>query len=110
MKKYKVMLHPDAEVDIKSSFEWGRRAWGEESARGWVRELRNTLRDWLTSKPLSCPLAPESRELGISVRHLIIGRYRILFIVEKRTVMVLHLRGPYVALFRQAEAVQKPKR
>src|SRR5437773_1242583 len=28
MKKYKVILHPDAETDINSSFEWGSRAWG----------------------------------------------------------------------------------
>jgi hypothetical protein len=30
MKKYKVILHSDAETDINSAFEWGRRAWGEE--------------------------------------------------------------------------------
>ena len=50
----------------------------------------------LTSLPLGCALAPESEELGTSVRHLILGRYRILFIVEKRTVTILHVRGSYV--------------
>lgn len=29
MKKYKVILHPDAETDISSAFEWGRRRWGD---------------------------------------------------------------------------------
>jgi hypothetical protein len=33
MKEYKVILHEDAETDISSAFEWGRRAWGEENAR-----------------------------------------------------------------------------
>jgi len=44
MKKHKVILHPDAELDIESSFKWGRRAWGEENAKEWVRKLRQTFR------------------------------------------------------------------
>ena len=97
MKKYKVILHPDAETDISSAFEWGRHAWGEELARTWVRQLYRKLQERLTSAPLRCPVAPESEELGSSVRQLIDGRYRILFIVEKNTVTILHLKGAYVA-------------
>ena len=96
MKRYKVILHPDAETDINSSFEWGCRAWGQDNAIAWVRQLRETIKNRLTSMPFGCPLAPESEELAIPLRHLIVGRYRILFIVEKRTVTILHLRGPYV--------------
>lgn len=97
MKKYKVILHSDAETDISSAFEWGRHAWGEETARTWVRQLYRNLRERLTSTPLRCPVAPESEELRISVRQLIDGRYRILFVVEKKTVTILHFKGPYVA-------------
>jgi plasmid stabilization system protein ParE len=43
MKKYKVILHADAETDISSAFEWGRHAWGEEKARNWVRQLYRNL-------------------------------------------------------------------
>jgi plasmid stabilization system protein ParE len=43
MKKYKVILHSDAESDIESSFKWGCRAWGEENAKLWVRKLRRLL-------------------------------------------------------------------
>ena len=96
MKKYKVVLHSDAESDISSAFEWGRQAWGEENARTWVRQLYRSLRERLTSTPLRCPVAPESEDLGISVRQLIVGRYRILFIVEKKTVTILHIKGAYV--------------
>ncbi|HEY4426026.1 MAG TPA: type II toxin-antitoxin system RelE/ParE family toxin [Pyrinomonadaceae bacterium] len=96
MKKYKVILHSDAETDISSAFEWGRHAWGEETARTWLRQLYRNLRERLTSTPLRCPVAPESEELGIPVRQLIDGRYRILFIVEKKTVTILHLKGAYV--------------
>src|SRR5947208_1147006 len=49
----------------------------------------------LTSQPLSCSLAPESEDLGSAVRQLIVQRYRVLFIVEKKTVTILHVRGPY---------------
>jgi plasmid stabilization system protein ParE len=96
MKKYKVILHPDAELDIESSFEWGRQAWGEENAKLWVGKLRRTVRKQLTSMPLACPLAPESDELNISIRHLILDRYRILFTVRGRTVTIVHVRGPYI--------------
>ena len=106
MKKYKVILHPDAETDINSSFEWGSRAWGREDAKAWVRQIRQTIKNRLTSMPLGCPLAPENEELDIPVRQLIVGRYRILFIVEKGTVTILHLRGPMSLSFIQ---VKRPK-
>ena len=97
MKKYKVILHSDAETDISSAFEWGRHAWGEENARTWAQQLYRNLRERLSSTPLRCRIAPESEELGIAVRQLIDGRYRILFIVEEKTVTILHLKGAHVA-------------
>ena len=96
MKKYTVILHPDAELDIESSFKWGRRAWGEENAKLWVRKLRRAIRKQLTSLPLACPLAPESERLSIAVRHLIVDRYRILFTVTGSVVTILHVRGPHI--------------
>lgn len=99
MKKYKVIVHSDAESDIESSFKWGRRAWGEENATLWVRKLRRAIRNQLTSLPLACPLAPETERLDVSVRHLIVGRYRVLFTVKGRTVTILHVRGPYITSF-----------
>ena len=85
MKKHKVVLHPDAELDIESTFKWGCRAWGKENARDWVRELRRIFTNHLTSMPLSCPIAPESEELSEPIRHLIVGRYRVLFKVRGGT-------------------------
>jgi plasmid stabilization system protein ParE len=93
MKKYKVLLHSDAESDIESSFKWGCRVWGEENAKEWVRKLRRTFRKQLTSMPLACPLAPESEELRVSIRHLIVGRYRVLFTVRGITVTILSIHG-----------------
>lgn len=95
MKKYKVIFHPGAELDIESSFKWGCRAWGEENAKLWARKLRRAIRQQLTSSPLGCPLAPESEQLGVSIRHLIIERYRVLFTVAKGTVTILYVRGSF---------------
>ena len=94
-KKYILTVHPDAEIDIDSSFQWGCRRWGRKNANAWVRELRRAIVNHLTSTPLACPLAPESSELGIPVRQLILGRYRVHYLVEKKTVTILHVRGSY---------------
>jgi len=99
-KKYILTVHPDAEMDIDSSFQWGCRRWGSKNAKAWVRELRHAMINCLTSAPLACSLAPESGELGIPIRQLIPGRYRVLYLVEKKTVTILHVRGPYEGLDR----------
>jgi plasmid stabilization system protein ParE len=96
MKKYSVIFHPDAETDIESSYRRGCRAWGEERAKSWARQLHRIIRSRLTSLPLSCPLAPESEDLGVPIRQFIIQRYRVLFIVEKKTATILQVTGPYV--------------
>ena len=93
MKKYKVILHLDVGPDIESSFKWGCRAWGEEDEKLWLRKLRRAISKQLTTLPLACPLAPESEELSVSIRHLIVGRYRVLFTVRGRTVTILHVSG-----------------
>jgi len=106
MKKHTVVFHPDAETDIESSYQWGRRAWGDEQAKAWVRELRRTIKSQLTTRPLSCPVAPESEDLGVPIRQLIMQRYRILFILENRLVTILHVRGPYVSKLEAGEAAK----
>src|ERR1041385_9125062 len=92
-KNYVLTVHPDAEIDIDSSFQWGCRRWGRKNANAWVRELRRAIVNHLTSTPLACPLSPESSELGIPVRQLILGRYRVLYLVEKKTVSILPFKG-----------------
>ena len=96
MEKFKLILHSDAELDIESSFKWGCRVWGEENAKLWVRKLRRAITKQLTSLPLACPIAPESEQLSVSIRHLIVGRYRVLFTVRGKTVTILHVSGPYI--------------
>ena len=103
MKKYRVVLHPDAESDINSAYKWDRQVWGEKEAKAWAIELRRIIRSRLTSMPLGCAIAPESEELDIPVRYLIAGRYRVLFIVEKRVVTILHVRGAYAGKLQSSQ-------
>jgi plasmid stabilization system protein ParE len=107
MKRYSVIFHPDAETDVSSSYQWGRRVWGDKQAKALAQELQGAIKLRLTSLPLSCPLAPESDDLGIEVRQLIVQRYRVLFIIEKRAVTILHVRGPYAASLDSREAAHE---
>ena len=77
---------------------------GTEKAKAWVRELRQTIVNRLTLTPLSCPVAPESDELEIPIRQLTFERYRVLYLVEKKIVTVLHVRGSYKGLPRNTSS------
>ena len=95
-KRYRVVFTERAKRDFDSSFEWGRREWGDAAARRWYREIKAQILISLSTSPLGHPLAPETEEHGGEVRHMIISRYRVLFEVDGKTVRVMHLRGSYV--------------
>lgn len=95
MKRYKVVFTEESKQDIANSYEWGREEWGEAAARRWYLKLKSHTRDILTRFPLGQPVAPESDEAGRDIRHLIFGRYRILFEIVDRTVRILHVRGAF---------------
>ena len=95
MKRFDVIISPSAEADIAESYVWGLAEWGEEQSAAWVQKLRRAINK-LETFPLRCPIAPESAELGVEVRQLIVGRYRVLFVVIEQTVLVSHVRGAFV--------------
>ena len=96
MKRYRVEFSDDAKNDIMHSYEWGREKWGAAAAEQWYRNLKQHTRKLLTHYPLAQPLAPESEDVEGDVRHLIFGRYRLLYEIVGKTVRVLHLRGAFV--------------
>jgi plasmid stabilization system protein ParE len=96
MKKYTVIFHPDAEQDIRTSYDWGCRVWGKTKAKQSARELPKAITKRLAVFPESCPLAPESEELSVPVRQMIVGRYRVLFTIQGGNVHILHVRGAYI--------------
>jgi len=92
---YTVKIAKSAESDILRSLEWGIRNWGVTEAKGWATQVRRRIKEQLSRFPLGCPLAPDRDLEEPDVRHLIIGRYRVLFEIEGTLVRVLHLRGPH---------------
>lgn len=96
MPRFQVWFSPDALDDILSAYEWGRFAWGDEGAERWIRELHEAVYLRLTEFPASCSIAPETSDLGFEVRQFIFLRYRVLFEIDRRRVIILHVRGPHV--------------
>ena len=95
MTKFNVIFHREAVADINDSFEWGVGFWGREHAIKWARKLYAICRERLSKFPQSCPVAPETEDVGTEIRQLVIDRYRVLFMIENNTVEIIHVRGPY---------------
>lgn len=97
MNKYKVLFIPTAEKRNIESLRLGCEFWGEERAASWLRGLYRATFDRLSEFPKSCAVAPESGSLRREVRQYVYGRYRILFEIRDRDVVVLRLTGPFNA-------------
>ncbi len=93
--KYRAQLSAKAERDVDDVLAWLCQQGAIAAARRWYEGLLAAVGS-LERQPERCPLAPEAEELGIELRELLFGRrrgvYRILFIVEQRTVNILHIR------------------
>ncbi len=97
MKSHTIRYNPEAIGDLMASFEWGVKVWGSEAATKWYNEIEAFIARRLSSMPEGCSVAPEDTGLDIEIRQLIFGRYRILFSIHHDRVLVLHIRGPFVA-------------
>jgi plasmid stabilization system protein ParE len=95
MKRYAVVFEESAQSDVRESYDWGCRAWGKKEAERWARQLRTAVLSQLSLIPKGFPIAPEDDEFSVEIRHMIVGRYRVLFTIKGRRVHVLHVRGPY---------------
>ena len=95
MKRYTVVFSDEAIAEFAVSLEWGCENWGEETAWRWYAEIRNSIRNTLSSFPLSQQVAPDDDEYEIEVRQMVIGRYRVLFTISGKHVTILHLSGPF---------------
>ena len=95
MKKFRVIVEPMAIESMRVSYEWGVAHWGETLAQTWARNMRTAIYS-LAHLPERYPLAPENPMFEQDIRHMVIGRYRIIFSVMKNTVHVLYIKGPYL--------------
>ena len=94
MKHYAIVIEDTAGQELRASFEWGARAWGRPEAQIWFSRMIRQIKT-LAALPERCSIAPECDEFAETVRHLIVGRYRILFTVRGKQVHVLHVRGAF---------------
>ncbi len=87
---YEVIIDSEAEADLKNAAGWMGQ-YSPEKATIWYFEMLSVI-DSLQNMPFRCPLAPESTTLDTPIRHLIVGKYRILFVVLDEKVFVLRVR------------------
>ena len=58
-------------------------------------EMEKLIDQRLSASPKAFPIAPESANLPIEIRHLVSSRYRVLFNVGKADVYILRITGPF---------------
>jgi plasmid stabilization system protein ParE len=97
MSRYVVAFSENAEADLASSVQWGLETWGEEATFQWYREFKHSITDLLSTFPLSQPPAPDNDEFDVEVQQMVVGRYRVLFTIQDKRVVILHIRGPFVS-------------
>jgi plasmid stabilization system protein ParE len=95
MSDYKVRISAAAKRDLLDSYRWGIEHWGEDDAADWLNKIENEVITRHALFPFAFPVAPESVELPVEVRQFKFGRYRVLFTVKKKDILVLRVRGPF---------------
>lgn len=87
---YQIEISERAQLEARSAALWMAQ-FSEEKATIWYFDLAAAIQS-LENMPFRCSLAPESKSFGFEIRHLIFGKYRILFTVEDETVYILNVR------------------
>ena len=88
--RYSVEITEPAQLNIQEAYDW-LHAESATAAVEWIDGLLETI-EKLGTFPLRCPLAPESVDHREKIRETFFGSYRILFVVRKGAVYVLHVR------------------
>ena len=92
---FRVEPTAQAKHDSNGILEWLLERGAGEAGLRWFFKLEEAIAS-LSELPYRCPFAPESREFPFEVRQLLHGRkpnqYRVLFTIDGKTVVVLHIR------------------
>lgn len=92
---FRVEVTADAERDVDAIPEWLLSQHAGETGLRWFVALEDAIAS-LAEFPERCALAPENRVFPFEVRHLLYGHkphvYRILFMIDRGTVHILHVR------------------
>ena len=87
--KYAVEITAAAEADLHRILEFIAQD-APETAQAWLLEAERHILT-LESLPLRCAVVPEAADLGVPYRHLVLGNYRVVFRIDRRTVWVLRV-------------------
>ncbi|MGE3780310.1 MAG: type II toxin-antitoxin system RelE/ParE family toxin [Pirellulaceae bacterium] len=91
---YEVRVHRLARLDLVETYQWAHRR-APKTAESWLGRFREAIRS-LETAPERCPLAIENTKVTLEIRELRFGKrpnvFRIIFVVDGRTVRVLRIR------------------
>lgn len=90
MKKYRVNIKPTAENDLARRYSQIEKE-SPQNAVNWYLGLIDAI-EKLDELAERCPIAPEDLDIQKGIRHLIVGDYRVLYVIEGNIVNVLHVR------------------
>lgn len=90
MKKYRIDIKPTAENDLARRYAQIEKE-SPQNAVNWYLGLIEAI-EKLDELAERCPIAPEDMDLQRGIRHLIVGDYRVLYVIEDEAVSVLHVR------------------
>jgi len=90
MKKHRVDHTEEAKTDIRQAYIWLAKRSPAAASR--LLDRIDEGIDTLEVFPARGPLAPESEFFGEEIRELTIGKYRVLYVIDKSTVTILHVR------------------
>ena len=90
MKKFRVEIKPTAENDLARRYAQIEKE-SPQNAVNWYLRVIEAI-EKLDELAERCPIAPEDLDIQRGIRHLIIGNYRVLYVVESDAVSVLHVR------------------
>jgi plasmid stabilization system protein ParE len=92
---YQVEITANALRDVDGILHWFQNQQALAAAGRWYSQLMSRI-NTLERHRERCRLAAEADELGIELRELLFGKrrgiYRILFVIDERTVNVVHIR------------------
>jgi plasmid stabilization system protein ParE len=93
--RHHVRLTARAEFDVEAILEWFHATHAAAAGRRWFHKLNQSITT-LESLPERCALAPESEELQLEIRELLVGKprrvFRVLFQIDGQFVHILRIR------------------
>ena len=90
MKKYRIDIKLTAENDLIRRYQQIAED-SPQNAVNWYLRIIDAIEklDILAER---CPIAPEDADIQKGIRHLVIGDYRALYLINNDMVEVLHVR------------------